>query len=253
MRKVKLSALLPVLLFCNTLQAEPKRYQVELVFWDDTIFYGQFDYDTASQQITNLQGRLDDTLMGNIEPIRYQLEATPDGQGGISASAYTMNTTTIATNPSINSNVYVTINFNAQNPLLGATDESKLAYMDCSAGGLMGNTCMYHLSWHDPVFPMSGGQGVLSETITLVDEGEGLSHSDCLFNWAENNYAELFSPALGTSNSRTLPPYYFRFYAATNAYLGISATDNHVYYLSPDNILENVGHSYEWIKQANCN
>ena len=252
MYKIKLSALLPVLLFCNTLQAEPKRYEVELVFWDDTIFYGQFDYDIASQQITNLQGRLDDTLMGNIEPIDYQLgEAILDGLGGITASAYTMNTTDIQTNPPINNNVSVTINFNAADPLLGATDESKLSYMDCSAGGLMGNTCMYHLSWHDPVFPMSGGHNILSETITLMDDN--ISRSDCLFNWAENNYPELFSPALGTSNSRTLPPYYFRFYADMNAYLGISSADNNVYYLPSDGLIQNVGHAYDWLEQAGCN
>jgi predicted outer membrane repeat protein len=51
------------------------------------------------------------------------------------------------------------------------------------------------------------------------------SRSDCLFNWAERVYPNLFAPAGAISN--TLAPYYYRHYSQTNAYLGTSSADNH--------------------------
>ena len=224
--------------------ADPMHYEVEVVYFDDTVFRGSFDYDAASQQVTNLQGLLDDTLMGNIEQVNYQLGSTGDGKGGITAYAFAMNSTEIGTNPPLNNNVAVAINFNATDPTLGATDPDQLAYMDCSPGGLMGQTCMYHLSWHDPVYPMAGGHDILSETITIADEH--ISRSDCLLNWAEN----LFSPAQAVS--QTLPPYYYRFYPNTHAYLGISSSDTHLYYLGQDASLLDVGHLSDWLADAGC-
>lgn len=55
--------------------------------------------------------------------------------------------------------------------------------------------------------------------------------ADCLFNWAEENFPSFFAPAGATSN--TLEPYYYRHYPQTNAYLGTSSADNHVYYIGP--------------------
>ena len=55
--------------------------------------------------------------------------------------------------------------------------------------------------------------------------------ADCLFNWAERNFAQFFAPAGGAS--QTLAPYYFRFYAATGSYLATVSTDNSVYALGP--------------------
>lgn len=256
MKTLRNSAILLCLLVLNPAHADTKRYNVELRFVDDTVFRGSFDYNPETQQISNLQGLLDDTLMYWIEELKYQLEAKPDGKGGITAYAYSMNTQEIETDPEINNNAYVAINFNATDPTLGATDESQLEYMDCSEGGLMGRTCMYYLPNHDPLYPMEGGQGILSQTITLADQE--ISHSDCLFDWAENNFSDLFSPIQGVAASKNLPPYYFRHYADTNAYLGISSArnnapdHNHVYYLASDGSLLDVGHSYEWLQQANC-
>ncbi|WP_026596759.1 hypothetical protein [Methylohalobius crimeensis] len=228
--------------------AEPLNYEVKVVYWDDTEFRGSFDYDADTQKVTNLQGLLDDTLMGNIEEIRYQLHTTGDGKGGITAYAFAMNTTEIDTNPPVNNNVAVAINFNAIDPVLGPTDPDQLAYMDCSPGGLMGQTCMYHLSWHDPVYPMEGGHGILSETITAA--GGQLSRSDCLLNWAENSYPNMFSPAQAASQSSS--PYYYRFYPNTNLYMGISAEDSHVYYLEQGADLRDVGHLADWLALAGC-
>ncbi len=120
-------------------------YNVVITFLDDTTFTGSFNYDAAKQQVTNLRGIMNDYLMGNIEFINYQIpspSSESDGKGGIIGYAFELNTNVIGTNPPKNNNAGVGINFNAVDPTLGATDLGKLAYMDCSPGGLMGQTCM---------------------------------------------------------------------------------------------------------------
>ena len=51
--------------------------------------------------------------------------------------------------------------------------------------------------------------------------------TNCLLTYAEGAVPDLFSPATGTT--QLLTPYTFRAYS--NAYLGISAVDDHVYLL----------------------
>jgi hypothetical protein len=222
-------------------------YDITLTFIDDTTFRGSFDYDPVNQKVTNLQGILDDVLMGNFESLTYQLVSQSDGRGGITVIAYALNTTAIATNPPINNNVYVAINFHATNPTLGSTNPAQLAYMDCSPLALMGKTCMYYLSGHNPVVPMEGGHGVLAEKITTTAQ---VSRSDCLFNWAESNYPQLFSPAGASTQSSS--PYHYRFYQYTNSYIGVSSLDDHVYYLGPDGNFLDVGSLSTWLTTAGC-
>lgn len=75
--------------------------------------------------------------------------------------------------------------------------------------------------------------------------------SDCLFNWAEKNYSGLFSPAGATS--QTYSSYYYRYYPKTNAYLGVSSADDHLYYLSAaDGKLLDVGSLAGWVFTSNC-
>ncbi len=252
MNKLKPSFLLFLFFFfLNPVHAKPVRYQVKLVLIDDTEFVGTFDYDVDTQEITNLHGRLATVLMtADLLPLTYQFDAKSDGKGGITASVYRLKTTEIATTPNINDNAFATINFNAKDPTLGVTDITQVAYMDCSPGGLMMKTCMYDLSWHDPVFPMAGGKGVRSEVIQIADNPT--SYSDCLFDWAEKNYPDLFSPASGKESSQSFSPYYFRHYADQNAYLGISSKDNHIYYLPPNGVLQDVGYAYSLLEQAGC-
>lgn len=247
---VLFSALFVSIVNLHMAQAGVMHYKVSVVFLDDTTFTGSFDYDAANQQVTNLHGILDDTLMGNKETLNYQIpspSSQSDGKGGIVASVYELNTKDISTNPPINNNAYVSIDFNANDPTLGAADPAQLAYMDCSAGGLMGQTCMYHLAWHIPVFPMEGGHGVLSEKITIDDQA---SHYDCLFKWAESKYAQFLSPAEAVS--QTFPPYYFRYYKNTNAYLGISSVDTHLYFLGSNGNLLDLGQVSVWLTTAGC-
>lgn len=71
----------------------------------------------------------------------------------------------------------------------------------------------------------------------------------CLMNWAEATYPSLFSPAAST---QTLAPYTYRYYKNSNAYLGISSADNHVYYLGADGVLKDAGDLVGWLAKANC-
>jgi uncharacterized protein YkwD len=74
--------------------------------------------------------------------------------------------------------------------------------------------------------------------------------ADCLFNWAQGHYGSLFAPAL--SSSQVLDVYYFRHYTDTNAYLGISSTNDHVYYLPEGGSLQDAGPKSDWFVKAGC-
>lgn len=75
---------------------------------------------------------------------------------------------------------------------------------------------------------------------------------DCLFTWAERTYATLFAPAGAVS--QTLAPYNYRHYSQTDAYLGTSSANNHVYYLGPASSysLYDVGELSSWLTTAGC-
>jgi hypothetical protein len=77
-----------------------------------------------------------------------------------------------------------------------------------------------------------------------------LNSIECFFNWAENAYSNLFSPAGAFSQFQS--PYTYRYYRNTNAYLGVSNMNDHVYYLRPDGVLEDVGDSSGWLTTALC-
>ena len=73
---------------------------------------------------------------------------------------------------------------------------------------------------------------------------------ECLFNWAEKNYSNLFSPIGAITQFQ--PPYQYRHYPTTNSYVGVSSDDNHVYYLPANAPLQDVGGIYGWVTQASC-
>jgi len=76
--------------------------------------------------------------------------------------------------------------------------------------------------------------------------------ADCLFNWAERTYPALFAPAAAASI--TLAPWYYRHYSQTDAYLGTSSADNHVYYRGPNSshATLDVGTLATWLATAGC-
>ncbi|MGJ0483790.1 MAG: alpha/beta hydrolase [Methylomicrobium sp.] len=76
------------------------------------------------------------------------------------------------------------------------------------------------------------------------------SRTECLLDWAERNYSNLFSPAGAKSQFQS--PYTYRYYSQANSYVGVSASDNHVYYLGPERVLVDVGDLYGWLTKASC-
>lgn len=74
--------------------------------------------------------------------------------------------------------------------------------------------------------------------------------TECLFNWAQVNYPTLFAPAATTAVSGD---FVYRFYSGTNAYLGINVTDQNVYYMAADGVLQNQGSKASWLTTSGCN
>ena len=77
-----------------------------------------------------------------------------------------------------------------------------------------------------------------------------LQTDDCLFNWVESNYPNLFAPTRSSTAVGT--PYTYRYYSATNTYLGVSSFDNHVYYIGSDGKLQDEGILSDWLPKASC-
>lgn len=98
-----------------------------------------------------------------------------------------------------------------------------------------------------PDFVMSGGRIVVNE---FKYQSLSIKDSDCFFNWAESKYPALFAPA--NAFTGFMGAYTYRFYSKTNAYLGISHEDNHVYYQGADGKMQNQGPAASWLTTAGC-
>ena len=83
-----------------------------------------------------------------------------------------------------------------------------------------------------------------------LDNADLLNSIECLLNWAEGAYSNLFSPAGAISQFQS--PYTYRYYRDTNSYVGVSLINNHVNYLGPDGVLEDVGDLSGWLATALC-
>jgi hypothetical protein len=92
---------------------------------------------------------------------------------------------------------------------------------------------------------------VLADTVIPVLPAS-ISQPDCLFNWAERAYSNLFAPPGAVSG--TSAPYYYRYYPTTNSYLGTSSVDSHVYYMGPmsNHSILDVGTLSGWLATAGC-
>jgi outer membrane lipase/esterase len=95
----------------------------------------------------------------------------------------------------------------------------------------------------------TAGQKIIADYVyKLLLQNVPMVASDCLFNWAEQHYASMFSPA---ATSQTYGPYYYRYYAPANVFLGASSTDKHVYY-SAGGVSSDVGPASTWYSTAGC-
>lgn len=77
------------------------------------------------------------------------------------------------------------------------------------------------------------------------------SNVECLLNWAQTFYPNLFSPLV--SGVQLSAPYTYRYYPGTNSYLGVSSADNHVYYQGPEDLSpKDIGDLSAFEKEAGC-
>lgn len=97
----------------------------------------------------------------------------------------------------------------------------------------------------------SGGEA-LSPIFSIVAPWTLTAKSDCLFNWAERTYPEIFAPAGAVSAN--FPPYYYRYYSKTGTYLASSSADSHIWILSPlfGNVLLDVAPVEAYLSVAGC-
>lgn len=92
--------------------------------------------------------------------------------------------------------------------------------------------------------------GIVCSPAQASNAAPSLNHIECLFNWAQTFYIDLFSPP--TSGLLFSSPYTYRYYPNTDAYVGLSSDDNHVYYLGPDGIFQDQGDLSVWLTQSGC-
>jgi len=139
---------------------------------NDTIFTGTFTYDTTGKTVSNLAGSLTQamTMMGPMTTVTlaHQLSSAPATLGGVDGllvTTFALPTTntfdpsgfapggtqyyglsTGAPNPSNGGtgNAYAMICVDTSDPTaaLAQAQIDMLAYADCTAGGMMGTTCM---------------------------------------------------------------------------------------------------------------
>jgi hypothetical protein len=170
-------------------------YQVKATFFEpdtqpnDSIFTGTFTLNSTAQTVTGLAGTLTESMTGPpmvTVPLSYQLSAQSDGAGGLLVTSFALNTTNTfseggfaANSPGLYygwpgkaspaaggvGNAFVTVYVNPADPTAALTPVqiNRLAYGDCFAGGMMGDTCMTGYAGHGTM----GGYPV-TQTITRL-------------------------------------------------------------------------------------
>ena len=91
---------------------------------------------------------------------------------------------------------------------------------------------------------------------TAIVNGEGRYYllvpamEECLMNWAEKTYPDLFKPA----GPRTVvaAPYKYRYYQQSRSYVGVSTADAHAYYMLADGVLRDAGSIADFAVRTGC-
>ncbi|SEM88087.1 amidohydrolase family protein [Nitrosomonas marina] len=98
-----------------------------------------------------------------------------------------------------------------------------------------------------PDLVLSGGRAIVNNYINQSSE-EAIN---CFFNWAEGKYSGVLAPAgVSTQNSGV---YSYRYYPGTNAYLGVSSADHHLYYMNEgEGQLHDQGLLVNWLPVSEC-
>ena len=164
-------------------------YKVSVTFSDTTTFSGNLTYDSTANQVTSLTGNLDDKAMGDQVGLTYLLpspSSQSDGKGGILATVYAQNSTTVFASGSMsktagNNNASVTIDFNPTNPK--AADINLFAYADCTPGGLMmkGTICTTGMAGGGTMEGVPTNQTVAMDYIVSAVWKEPMLTDDTIF------------------------------------------------------------------------
>ena len=139
---------------------------------NDTIFTGTFTFDSTSKTVSNLKGTLTESMTkvngvygGPMTTVALanQLSSVPatlDGASGLLVTTFALTTTDTFTGGGFapggtqyygllegtpnNNNAYAMIFVNTTDPTVAPTQAllDKLAYADCTAGGMMMKSCM---------------------------------------------------------------------------------------------------------------
>ncbi len=164
---------------------------------NNSIFTGSFTYDSLTQTVSNLTGSLTEAMtkvsgctgMGcpyggpmTTVTLANQLSAASDTTlGGQLVTTFALNTTDVFSGGGFapgssttygNSNAYAMIFVNTTDPTAALTQAQidRLAYADCTAGGLMATSCMTGLGawyWASGV-PPGGTMGGFPEPVGVL-------------------------------------------------------------------------------------
>jgi uncharacterized delta-60 repeat protein len=113
-------------------------------------------------------------------------------------------------------------------------------------------------SWDGKIVAAGFSQNNSTNTFNLtvaryLNDSGAISANDCLFNWAERIYPELFPSA--EVSMATYAPFYYRYYPGKANYLATSSADNHIWVLGPSflgNSLLDVGPVASFMTTAGC-
>lgn len=115
--------------------------------------------------------------------------------------------------------------------------------------GVTAGTCAIAANQAGNTNYSAAAQSIL--TFIVSQDSQMNPAADCLFNWAESNYPSLFSPAGSATQLSGI--YTYRYYSATNSYLGVSSADSNVYYLGPNGgTPQDEGSTLYWLPLAGC-
>lgn len=80
----------------------------------------------------------------------------------------------------------------------------------------------------------------------------GRSRTDCLFDWAERQVPALLTPA--GAPTAVAPPFVYRYYSGTGAYVGLAGDEPRVYHLppGPGAAVQDLGAAAAWFASAGC-
>ncbi len=137
------------------------------------------------------------------------------------------------------------------------------SYSDTNVGLLVSNPVIQSQTVSTPVATSQVAASILqalginpNQLQAVTKEGTQVlpflfNQQACILDWAETAYPGLFSPA-GSATTQVASPYTYRYYPATNSYVGFSSADNHVYFKGSNGVLQDEGPISNWTGKAGC-